>query len=98
MSSIDGIEDPFGPAGGTALLEREELNLQEPGDHERFSHYVRKEKIMESYLTGEQVTALCGKKWRPSRDPQSFPVCPQCKEIWEGMNPGDNGSDDNGDS
>ena len=43
MSSIEGIEDPFGPgtAGGTALLEREETQLSEPGDHERFSHYVR---------------------------------------------------------
>ena len=42
MSSIEGIEDPFGPgtAGGTALLEREETQLSEPGDHERFSHYV----------------------------------------------------------
>ena len=55
MSSIEGIEDPFGtkPAGGTSLLEREETQLSEPGDHERFSHYVRKEKIMESALTGE---------------------------------------------
>ena len=54
MSSIEGVEDPFGPetAGGTALLEREEAQLSEPGDHERFSHYVRKEKIMESALTG----------------------------------------------
>ena len=65
MSSIEGIEDPFGtkPAGGTSLLEREETQLSEPGDHERFSHYVRKEKIMESALTGEPVRALCGKVW-----------------------------------
>ena len=70
MSSIEGIEDPFGPgtAGGTALLEREETQLSEPGDHERFSHYVRKEKILESALTGEPVRALCGKMWVPGRD------------------------------
>ena len=75
MSSIEGIEDPFGPgtAGGTALLEREETQLSEPGDHERFSHYVRKEKILESALTGEPVRALCGKMWVPGRDPQKFP-------------------------
>ena len=32
MSSIEGIEDPFGPgtAGGTALLKREETQLSEP--------------------------------------------------------------------
>jgi hypothetical protein len=34
---------------------------------------------------------LCGKVWVPSRDPQKFPVCPECKEIWAGLNPGDDG-------
>ena len=69
MSSIEGIEDPFGPgtAGGTALLEREETQLSEPGDHERFSHYVRKEKILESALTGEPVRALCVRSGRSAR-------------------------------
>ena len=44
------------------MLDRQEqLQDAEPGDHERFSHYVRKEKIMESALTGEPVVALCGK-------------------------------------
>ena len=95
MSSIEGIEDPFGPgtAGGTALLEREETQLSEPGDHERFSHYVRKEKILESALTGEAVTALCGKKWVPGRDPEKFPVCPECREIWEGLREPQDGED-----
>ena len=55
--------------------------LVEPGDDERFAHYVRKEKILESALTGEPVIALCGKVWLPNRDPQKFPVCPACKEI-----------------
>jgi Mn-dependent transcriptional regulator len=98
MSSIEGIEDPFGPgtAGGTALLEREETQLSEPGDHERFSHYVRKEKILESALTGEPVRALCGKMWVPGRDPQKFPVCPQCKEIYEGLAPGNDGDNGSG--
>ena len=90
MSSIEGIEDPFGPgtAGGTALLEREETQLSEPGDHERFSHYVRKEKILESALTGEPVRALCGKMWVPGR--------PQCKEIYEGLAPGNDGDNGSG--
>ena len=38
------------------------------GDHERFAHYVRKEKIVESAVTGEPVTALCGKRWIPNRE------------------------------
>jgi len=52
------------------------------GDHERFSHYVRKEKIVESAVTGKPVRALCGKKWVPNRDPEKFPICPTCKEIY----------------
>ena len=34
------------------------------------------------------MVALCGKTWVPSRDPERFPVCPECKEIWEGLKPG----------
>jgi len=76
--------------GGVATLDREleqllNEELQEPGDHERFSHYVKKEKILESALTGKPVRALCGKKWTPGRDPEKFPVCPTCKEIYESM-------------
>lgn len=56
----------------------------EAGDHERFSHYVRKADIVRSAVTGEPVVALCGKKWVPSRDPERFPVCPTCKEILAG--------------
>lgn len=86
------------PATGTStgLLERTEVEpqLQEPGDHERFSHYVRKEKILESALSGEPVTALCGKKWIPGRDPEKFPVCPICKEIYDGLRDPQDGEDD----
>ncbi|MBD7995495.1 DUF3039 domain-containing protein [Arthrobacter sp. Sa2CUA1] len=78
----------------TAVIEREEQReLVEPGDAERFSHYVRKEKIMESALTGEPVIALCGKVWTPGRDPKKFPVCPECKEIYEGLRPGKDSGD-----
>ena len=84
----------------TAVLERELVEQPvEPGDHERFAHYVRKEKVLESAMTGEPVTALCGKVWVPGRDPNKFPVCPQCKEIYEGLprggkdGPGGDGQD-----
>jgi hypothetical protein len=40
-------------------------------------------------VMGTPVVALCGKVWVPSRDPERFPVCPECREIWEGMDPGD---------
>lgn len=88
-------QEPSGPSTQTAVLEREETvpQLQEPGDHERFSHYVRKEKILESALSGEPVTALCGKVWTPGRDPEKFPVCPVCKEIYQGLRAPQDGED-----
>lgn len=58
------------------------------GDHERFAHYVQRDKIMESALDGSPVIALCGKVWVPNRDPKKFPVCPECKEIYEGLSGG----------
>jgi hypothetical protein len=66
-----------------------EPKLIEPGDHERFSHYVKKEKIVESAVMGTPVVALCGKVWVPGRDPKNFPVCPACKEIHSKLKPGD---------
>ena len=87
--------EPSGPSTRTAVLEREETvpQVQEPGDHERFAHYVRKEKILESALSGEPVVALCGKVWVPGRDPNRFPVCPTCKEIYDGLRAPQDGED-----
>ena len=55
------------------------------GDHDRFAHYARKDDVARAYVTGEAITALCGKKWVPSRDPKRFPVCPDCKRIYESL-------------
>lgn len=69
---------------GTLTDERTEMSF-EAGDHERFAHYVEKDKIMESAFTGSPVIALCGKVWIPNRDPKKFPVCPACQELFEKM-------------
>lgn len=66
----------------TITEERTDYRVQE-GDHERFSHYADRDKIMEAMVTGTPIKALCGKVWVPSRDPSRFPVCPTCKEIYE---------------
>ena len=50
-------------------------------------------KLTEAMVMGTPVIALCGKVWVPSRDPEKFPVCPECKEIWESMTPGDEGEE-----
>ena len=73
---------------GTDVLDKElekllsEEQLDE-GDHDRFSHYVKKDKILTSALSGKPVIALCGKVWVPGRDPEKVPVCPSCKAIYE---------------
>lgn len=86
---------PSPDSGATAVLERELVEQPvEPGDHERFAHYVKKEKILESALTGEPVVALCGKVWVPGRDPNKFPVCPACKAIIDEMKKREGGGDD----
>ena len=74
--------------GTTDVLDRELEKLLneeqiEDGDHDRYSHYVKKDKILKSALSGKPVIALCGKVWVPGRDPEKFPVCPTCKDIYE---------------
>lgn len=74
--------------GGLDVLDRELEELLEgertdDGDHDKFSHYVPKDKIVESAVTGKPVRALCGKKWLPNSNPDRFPICPSCKEIYE---------------
>ena len=39
------------------------------------------------------VVALCGKVWVPGRDPKKFPVCPVCKEIYDGLRAPQDGKD-----
>lgn len=74
--------------GSLDVLDRELEKLLEDenvdeGDHDKFAHYVPKDKIVESAVTGKPVRALCGKKWLPNSNPDRFPVCPVCKDIYE---------------
>ena len=56
----------------------------EIGDHERFSHYVPKDKILESALTGKPVRATMRQEVDPrGATPRKFPVCPECKKVYE---------------
>ena len=55
---------PLEGGGGTATLDREleELLRNEQldeGDHDRFSHYVKKDDILKSALSGKPVRADC---------------------------------------
>ena len=70
----------------TGVIEKERTVPTDEGDHERFSHYVDKDKLTEAMVMGTPVVALCGKVWVPSRSPEKFPVCPDCKAAWEEIN------------
>ena len=52
------------------------------GDHDVFSHIVTKADLAKAQL-GEPIQALCGKVWVPRRNPDNYPVCKTCVEVWE---------------
>jgi hypothetical protein len=92
LSRLANVSQQLSPGAETIVDERTQERPDyrvEEGDHERFSHYVPKDKLTEAMVMGTPVVALCGKVWVPSRDPERFPVCPECKEIWESLEPGD---------
>lgn len=39
--------------------------------------------LLEARIYGHTLTALCGYQFVPERDPQKYPVCDKCKEIFE---------------
>jgi hypothetical protein len=50
-----------------------------------FSHYAESAKVTEAYVMGTPIQAICGKIFVPHRDPEKFPVCPECREIAEAL-------------
>ncbi len=68
----------------TETIQEERTGLRpDDGDHDRFRHYVRKDKLTEALINGTPVRALCGKVWVPSRDPSRYPTCPECRRLYE---------------
>lgn len=69
------------------------------GDHDRFAHITvtpgqdGEAVVLEAMVTGTPITALCGKRFVPQRDPKKYPVCPPCAEK-RAILLGGNGHDD----
>ncbi|HEY3669713.1 MAG TPA: DUF3039 domain-containing protein [Acidimicrobiia bacterium] len=75
------VEEPVqAPVQAPTIVEERVPLDTDGGDHDRFAHYARKEDVTRAYITGEAITALCGKKWVPTRDPTRYPICPTCVE------------------
>lgn len=80
---------------GDVLVEETTTDPILDGDHERMTHIVLEgfkakrgpgflpagTSVVEGMVNGTAVRALCGKRWRPGRDPKKYPLCPTCAEI-----------------
>lgn len=51
-----------------------EPDLDEPD----VAHIVKKNEVTDAYVFGTPLTALCGARFIPSRDPSGYPVCEPC--------------------
>ncbi|ASU79511.1 DUF3039 domain-containing protein [Actinopolyspora erythraea] len=68
---------------------RPENTEQTSDDRPEVFHYVQKDKIAESAVMGSHVVALCGAVFPVTKSAKpGSPVCPECKEIFEGLPPG----------
>ena len=52
-------------------------------------HYVYKDDILMSVVTGLPSVALCGYVWVPQGDTDRAPICSVCQEIYDGLTDGD---------
>lgn len=86
-----GIMEPMSQT--TVLPDTRPQGTDRTGDDDpKMFHYVRKNKVAESAVTGSMVVALCGETFPVTRSPKpGSPVCPACKEIFSKMRPGDDG-------
>lgn len=66
----------------TSTLRRPETS---DGEDKKLAHIADSAKIIESYVTGSEVEALCGKVFVPTRDPEGLKICKECKEIADAL-------------
>lgn len=79
-------------SSATDVLERPDVRLDEETTDEapEYFHYVRKNKIVESAVTGKYVVALCGEVFPVTKSPKpNSPICPECKRIYDTLRKGD---------
>jgi len=76
MSSTDLLHDP------------QTTDTDEP----EVAHIAPAADVSRAYVTGEAITALCGKVFVPTRDPNRYPVCEPCKAILDQIKAGRGGS------
>ncbi|WP_420840183.1 DUF3039 domain-containing protein [Corynebacterium meitnerae] len=72
----------------TKTIERPDVreDTSQDNDTPKFFHYVKKDQIVNSAVSGAMVVALCGETFpvRKQAKPGS-PVCPDCERIFKGL-------------
>lgn len=72
----------------TQTLDRPDTDERVGDDTPKVFHYVKKEKITESAVMGTHVIALCGEIFPVTKSAKpGSPICPACKEVYEGIKP-----------
>lgn len=52
----------------------------------KFFHYVKKDQIVDSAISGKMVVALCGETFPVKKQAKpGSPVCPKCEAIYKGL-------------
>ncbi len=58
------------------------VELSDGDDAPDAAHIVSQEDLIHSQITGKAIRALCGKLWVPKRNPDDYPICAACVEIF----------------
>lgn len=72
----------------TKTIERPDIReeTQTGDDTPKFFHYVKKNQMTESAVTGKMVVALCGETFPVTKQAKpGSPVCPDCERIYKGL-------------
>lgn len=55
-------------------------------DTPKFFHYVKKNQIVDSAVSGKMVVALCGETFPVTKQAKpGSPVCPDCERIYRSL-------------
>ena len=71
---------------GTQTIERPDVReeLEQDSDTPKFFHYVKRNQIVDSAISGNMVQALCGETFPVTKQARpGSPVCPECEEIYK---------------
>lgn len=72
----------------TQTIERTDVreDTSTGNDIPKFFHYVKKNQIVESAVSGNFVVALCGETFPVTKQAKpGSPVCPDCERIYRGL-------------